>query len=185
MNSESTNQARKYDALENARGAMKDAGLSTDATNAIMAAVRAAFADVATNDDLTHALETIEAALKAHAKKLSTDDREHLTKLIHDEINELRKELVGKIDGAINEIKELRTDTTAEIKELRTDTTAEIKELRADIVARDEKRTERDEQRSRENRRYWTGIILIGVPGLITALISGLYYLAHLLNLFG
>ena len=163
MNSESTNQARKYDALENARGAMKDAGLSTDATNAIMAAVRAAFADVATNDDLTHALETIEAALKAHAKKLSTDDREHLTNLIHAEIKDLRKELVGKIDGALNEIKELRTD----------------------IVARDDKRTERDEQRSRENRRYWTGIILIGVPGLITALITGLYYLAHLLNLLG
>jgi Mg2+ and Co2+ transporter CorA len=185
MKSKSTNQSRKYDALQNARRAIVEAGVSNEAADAIMAAITDAFADVATNDDLTHALETIEAALKAHAKKLSTDDREHLTKLIHDEINELRKELVGKIDGAINEIKELRTDTTAEIKELRTDTTAEIKELRADIVARDEKRTERDEQRSRENRRYWTGIILIGVPGLITALISGLYYLAHLLNLFG
>ena len=173
MNSESSNPAHKVHALQNARRAIVDAGVSNEAADAIMAAITEAFADVATNDDLTHALETIEAALKAHAKKLSTDDREHLTKLIHDEINELRKELVDKIDGAINEIKELRTDMTAEIKE-----------LRADMATNERRREERDDkriEREREDRRYWTGVFLIGIP----AVIGGLYYLAHLLNLFG
>ena len=173
MNSESSNPAHKVHALQNARRAIVDAGVSNEAADAIMAAITDAFADVATNDDLTHALETLEAALKAHAKKLSTDDREHLTKLIHAEIKDLRKELVDKIDGAINEIKELRTDMTAEIKE-----------LRADMATNERRREERDDkriEREREDRRYWTGVFLIGIP----AVIGGLYYLAHLLNLLG
>ena len=102
MKSKSTNQSRKYDALQNARRAIVEAGVSNEAADAIMAAIHAALADVVTNDDLMQANKNLESTLKLYVGKISKEDRAYLIKHFGDEFKDLNKG-----------IKDLRTDMAA------------------------------------------------------------------------